>query len=76
MTVTDRRRGRPTETRQQLSDRKYHLVTNSRVNLTPRRTVWLTVGRNMTLTLTLSALLVGGVSKIETINYDHEFCES
>jgi hypothetical protein len=39
---------------QWLSDRKYYMVTNSRGDLTSRHTDWLTVCRNMTLTLTLT----------------------
>jgi hypothetical protein len=41
---------RPTETTQQLSGRKWYLVTSSRVNLTPGQTGRLTVGRKLTST--------------------------
>jgi hypothetical protein len=45
-------RGRPTKTRPQLSESNKYLVMSPRWGSTPRLTDWLTVSRNVTLTLT------------------------
>jgi hypothetical protein len=44
-------RGRPTKTRPYLSNTNKYLVMNPRWGSTPRLTDWLTVSRNVTLTL-------------------------
>jgi hypothetical protein len=49
---SSRQRGLPTSTKPQLSDSNKNLVLGPRRGLTPRLTGRLTVGRNMTLTLT------------------------
>jgi hypothetical protein len=41
--LSSRQKGRPTEKRQQPSDRKSYQVTSSKVGSTPRHTDWLTV---------------------------------
>jgi hypothetical protein len=45
------------------SERKKYLVTSPRCGSTPRLTDWLTVSRNVTLTLTLTQAVLGQFSK-------------
>jgi hypothetical protein len=49
---SSRQRGHPTSTKPQLSDSNKNLILGPTWGLTPRLTGQLTVGRNLTLTLT------------------------
>jgi hypothetical protein len=53
---TSRQRGRPTWTKHKMSTSNKYLVMSSRWGSTPRRTDRLTVGRNVTLKPSQSAL--------------------
>jgi hypothetical protein len=52
--TTSRQRGRLTKTRQQSSNSNKHLAMRTRRGSTSRHTDWLTVSRNVTLTLALT----------------------
>jgi hypothetical protein len=72
-------RGRPTRTRPKLPHNNNYLVMGPRWSSTQRLTDWLTVSRNVTLTLTLDRLIFFSSSALRVQNSyillaDHSVC--